>query len=204
MKMKTITVAYPIHSDEELKKYICLALDKKQQLLAHCNGDAAAEQYVSMFEQGWKRAKRKRHLSCSYGSCTTCKKRPIKENMADIGMIPSFFVAHTYYWGDIHLKNFGEERGESHFTGKRCGRFKNEIYISSGYSGCFRRSNMMRTISAAGNRVSKTGQSIGKNQCVSVSGCAGKAVTSYAAYQYSEENEKGTIEEGKSMRILLF
>lgn len=42
---------YPIHSDEKLREYIALALDKKQQLLAHCNGDAAAEQYVSQFEK---------------------------------------------------------------------------------------------------------------------------------------------------------
>lgn len=29
---------YPIHTDEELNHYIELALEKKQQLLAHCNG----------------------------------------------------------------------------------------------------------------------------------------------------------------------
>ena len=32
---------YPIHSDEKLKGYISHALDEEQQLLAHCNGDAA-------------------------------------------------------------------------------------------------------------------------------------------------------------------
>ena len=26
-------------------------------------------------------------------------------------MIPSFFVAHTYFWGDIHLQNLGKIRG---------------------------------------------------------------------------------------------
>ena len=25
-------------------------------------------------------------------------------------MMPSYFVAHTYFWGDTHLKNLGQER----------------------------------------------------------------------------------------------
>ena len=39
------------YKDEQLRTYIDLAFNKKQQLLAHCNGDAAAEQYVSQFEK---------------------------------------------------------------------------------------------------------------------------------------------------------
>lgn len=27
-----------------------------------------------------------------------------------LGFTPSFFVAHVYHWGDIHLKNFGPDR----------------------------------------------------------------------------------------------
>lgn len=26
------------------------------------------------------------------------------DDMKVINMIPSYFVAHTYYWGDIHIK----------------------------------------------------------------------------------------------------
>lgn len=184
---------YPIHSDEELKKYICLALDKKQQLLAHCNGDAAAEQYVSMFEQVLKEQKEKDIYRAVMVHAQLVRKDQLKR-MADIGMIPSFFVAHTYYWGDIHLKNFGEERGS------QISPVKDAVDLKMKYT--FHQDtpvvppDMMRTISTAVNRVSKTGQRIGKNQCVSVLDAL-KAVTSYAAYQYSEENEKGTIEEGK-------
>ena len=34
------------------------------------------------------------------------------ERMAPLGMIPSFFVAHVYYWGDVHLTNLGRQRAE--------------------------------------------------------------------------------------------
>ena len=30
--------------------------------------------------------------------------------MKEKGILPSFFVAHTYYWGDTHVENFGMER----------------------------------------------------------------------------------------------
>ena len=46
------------------------------------------------------------------------------------------------------------------------------------------------------NRVSRTGQVIGENQRIPVLDAL-KAITSYAAYQYHEEQEKGTIAVGK-------
>ncbi|MBM6839919.1 amidohydrolase, partial [Clostridium saudiense] len=32
------------------------------------------------------------------------------DKVKELNMIPSFFVAHVYHWGDIHIKNFGMER----------------------------------------------------------------------------------------------
>ncbi|WP_461810391.1 amidohydrolase [Faecalimonas sp.] len=184
---------YPIHSDEELKKYICLALDKKQQLLAHCNGDAAAEQYVSMFMNVLKERKEKDIFRAVMIHAQLVRKDQL-ERMAKIGMMPSFFVVHTYYWGDIHLKNFGLERGS------QISPVKDAVDLQMKYT--FHQDtpvvppDMMLTISSAVNRVSKTGQNVGKNQCVSILDAL-KAVTSYAAYQYFEENEKGTIAKWK-------
>ena len=42
---------YPVHSDEDLQKYIHEAMEDGMQLLAHCNGDQAAEQYIRCFEK---------------------------------------------------------------------------------------------------------------------------------------------------------
>lgn len=46
------------------------------------------------------------------------------------------------------------------------------------------------------NRISRTGQDIGKEQRIPVLEAL-KAVTSYGAYQYHEEDRKGTISVGK-------
>ena len=114
--------------------------------------------------------------------------------MKAIGMIPSFFVAHTYYWGDIHIKNFGAQRGSQISPVKDA--------LEDGMKFTFHQDtpvvppDMMRTVSCAVNRVSRTGQVIGENQRIPVLDAL-KAITSYAAYQYHEEQEKGTIAVGK-------
>ena len=61
---------------------------------------------------------------------------------------------------------------------------------------------MMRTVSCAVNRVSKTGQSIGADEKIPVLEAL-KAITVYGAYQYHEEAEKGTIEPGKTADFVI-
>lgn len=184
---------YPIHSDEKLRTYIALALDKKQQLLAHCNGDAAAEQYVTQFEKELQTRGEKDSNRAVMVHAQIVRKDQL-ERMKEIGIIPSFFVAHTYYWGDIHMKNFGAVRGSQISPVKDA--------LDYGMKFTFHQDtpvvppDMMRTVSCAVNRISRTGQVIGENQRIPVLEAL-KAITSYAAYQYREEAEKGTITVGK-------
>lgn len=184
---------YPIHSDEKLRAYIAIALDKKQQLLAHCNGDAAAEQYITQFEKELEARGEKDSNRAVMIHAQLVRKDQLPR-MKAIGMIPSFFVAHTYYWGDIHMKNFGPERGSQISPVKDA--------VDYGMKYTFHQDtpvvppDMMRTASCAVNRVSRTGQVIGENQRITVLEAL-KGITSYAAYQYHEEKEKGTIAAGK-------
>ena len=184
---------YPIHSDEKLREYIAVALDKKQQLLAHCNGDAAAEQYITQFEKELEARGEKDSNRAVMVHAQLVRKDQLGR-MKEIGMIPSFFVAHTYYWGDIHMKNFGSERGSQISPVKDV--------LDYGMKFTFHQDtpvvppDMMRTVSCAVNRISRTGQVIGENQRVPVIEAL-KAITSYAAYQYHEEAQKGTLAVGK-------
>ena len=68
MKGKKNTVDTLSTATKKLREYIALSLDKGQQLLAHCNGDAAAEQYISQFEKELEK-REKRQLSGSHDSC---------------------------------------------------------------------------------------------------------------------------------------
>lgn len=115
--------------------------------------------------------------------------------MARIGMIPSFFVAHTYYWGDIHLKNFGEKRGSQISPVKAAIDY--DMKYTFHQDSPVIPPDMMKTVSCAVNRITRKGRSIGENQKISVLDAL-KAITKYGAYQYFEENTKGTIAPGKA------
>lgn len=190
---------YPIHSDEKLREYIAAALDKKQQLLAHCNGDAAAQQYVSQFERELEKRESQDAFRSVMVHAQLVKKEQLKR-MADIGMMPSFFIAHTYYWGDIHMKNLGPIRG-GHISPARDA-------MEYGMKFTFHQDtpvvppDMMRTVFCAVNRISKTGQSIGADEKLPVLEAL-KAITVYGAYQYHEEKEKGTIAPGKTADFVI-
>ena len=116
------------------------------------------------------------------------------ERMKALGMMPSFFIAHTYYWGDIHRKNFGWERASRISPAKDA--------LDCGLKFTFHQDSpvvppdMMRTVSCAVNRVTKSGQILGEAERISVLEAL-KAITVYGAYQYHEEGMKGTIAVGK-------
>lgn len=123
---------YPIHTDEELNHYIELALEKKQQLLAHCNGDAAAEQYIGQFEKALsKRTDKDLHRAVMVHAQLVRKDQ--LQRMAAIGMIPSFLWL-IRITGEISIFKISEKKRQPDFTGERCYRLRNEIYVPSGYT----------------------------------------------------------------------
>lgn len=109
---------YNTLEDSQVKQNILKAELEDMQLLAHCNGDMAAEQYMDQLETVYR----------ELGSGNSRKPgfyrgdiRPVMihaqllgldqlERVKKLGVIPSFFLAHVYHWGDIHVRNFGPER----------------------------------------------------------------------------------------------
>ena len=174
------------------------ALDRDAQLLAHCNGDRAAEQYLTLLAQAEREAGKK-----------LC--RPVMihaqllgldqlERVKALGVIPSFFVAHVYHWGEIHVKNFGLDRA---------GRISP---AGSALSWCipftFHQDSpvippdMLETIWCACVRRTKTGRVLGAEERIPVE-AALRAVTQTAALQYGLERELGTLRPGKRADFVL-
>ncbi len=178
---------YPVHSDDELYRLITEALEDGAQLLAHCNGDAAAEQYVAQFTKVMEEhPDQQTNRPVMYVAQFTKvmeehpdqqTNRPVMihaqlvreeelKKMKKLEMIPSFFVAHTYYWGDIHLQNFGKARAE------RISPVQDAIQAGLRYT--FHQDtpvlppDMMKTIGCAVNRVTREGVLLAKEQRVTV------------------------------------
>ena len=120
--------------------------------------------------------------------------------MADIGMIASIFVGHVYYWGDIHVKNMGIERGSR--VSPAASAMKKGLSVNFHQDTPVTLPKMFHSVWAAVNRKTRSGKIIGSEQCVDVYDAL-KAVTINAAYEYFEENEKGSLKAGKRADMII-
>lgn len=190
---------YPIKKDEKLYDLISKALEHGQQLLAHCNGDAAAEQYVTQFEKV-----KEEHPEYDTHRPVMIHAQFVQpeqlERMKALGMMPSFFTAHTYYWGDIHIENFGMDRAKRISPANTALRLG--IPFTFHQDSPVLMPDELDSIWCAVKRITKSGVELSKEERIGVYDAL-KAITIYAAYQYGEEKEKGTLEEGKSADFVL-
>ena len=191
----------PIVKTEDLEQYVKQALDDNMQILAHCNGDAAGDQYLGTIEKMLPLSDNpnKENLRFTMIHCQTARKDQI-EKMAQLKMIPSIFVAHVNYWGDVHMKNFGPVRGS------RVSPVKDALEAGLKYNlhtdTPVVRPDMLHSVWTAVNRISRSGAVIGTEQRIGVYDAL-KGVTINAAYAYFEENEKGSIKAGKRADLVI-
>ncbi|MBQ3072741.1 MAG: amidohydrolase [Oscillospiraceae bacterium] len=185
--------SYPRMSDEQVQARIETAQKDGMQILAHCNGDAASEQFVAAYERALSATGIKDDLRPVMIHCQTVRNDQL-DRMKAIHMIASIFVGHVWYWGDIHIQNFGPERG--HHISPAKDALERGVHVNFHQDTPVTRPNMLHSVWCAVNRISRRGNIIGADQKIPVYDAL-RAVTAEGAYQYFEEDEKGTIEIGK-------
>lgn len=192
---------YPWLSHEEAKRCVDKAIHDNMQLLCHCNGDAASEEFVTLYEEGVKASANpnKDNLRPVMIHCQTVRDDQL-DRMVTLGMIPSIFVAHTWYWGDVHLKNFGPLRGSRVSPVKSA--LDRGLYYNLHTDTPVVKPKMLHSVWAAVNRITRNGIEIGPEQRVGVYDAL-KGITINAAYCYSEENSKGSIKAGKRADLVI-
>lgn len=176
-------------TDGELCALLAQANADRAQVCVHANGDAASGQMLSALgAAGYDAALRPVMIHAQ-----TATKGQLCQ-MPALGVIPSFFVAHTYYFGDTHVKNLGLDRAgaispaKSAFDLGLCPTFHQDTPVLA--------PNMLETIWCAVCRQTKTGRVLGEGERISVYQAV-SAVTKNAAFALFEENQKGTIALGK-------
>lgn len=190
---------YPWMKDEQVEQFVKIAIEEHQQLLAHCNGDAASEQYLNAYEKALRENGNKEDLRPVMIHCQTVRNDQL-DRMAKINMIASIFVGHVFYWGDVHKRNLGEKRG-NHISPARDAMDRG-ITVNFHQDTPVTKPDMMHSVWAAVNRISRNGDVIGEDQAVTVYEAL-KAVTINGAYQYFEEGSKGSIKAGKRADLVI-
>jgi predicted amidohydrolase YtcJ len=163
------------------------------QVAVHGNGDASIDDILDAFEEAQRRAPREdaRHIIVH----AQMAREDQLDRMRELGIIPSFFVLHTYYWGDRHRDIFmGPERAArmspTRSAADRGIRFT--LHCDTPVVPM----EPLRLVWSAVNRVSSSGAPIGPDQRITARQAL-RAVTIDAAWQHFEEAEKGSLEVGK-------
>lgn len=184
---------YSAYTDEQIENFVKQSLSDKMSLHAHCNGDAAADQLINSFNKVLSQTKQTETYRPTMIHTQVIRPEQFYQ-MEKLNMIPSMFIAHIWYWGDIHLANLGEERAMIISAANSALKAKTKITFHQDTPVI--EPNMMETIWCAVNRISKNGIQFAEEEKIS-SYQALKAITINAAYEIWEEDSKGTIEKGK-------
>lgn len=190
---------YPTLTDEQLLTHIRRALREGRQLLAHCNGDAAAQQYLDMFTKALGELDDAPDIRPVMIHAQLLDRDQLPR-LREIGMIPSFFVGHVYHWGDVHIRNFGPARAAR--ISCAASALKEHILFTFHQDAPVIEPDMLETVWCAVNRLTKAGVPLGPEERISPLEAL-KAVTVNAAYQYFEERQKGTLEPGKLADLVI-
>jgi len=163
------------------------------QILVHANGEGASDMLIAALGA----AKEK------YPDADT---RPVlihgqflREDQVDsykqLGVFPSLFPMHTFYWGDWHRDHtVGPVNAENISpTGWLVQR---GMMFGTHHDAPVAFPDSMRVLDATVTRRTRSGDILGPHQRVDVM-TALKAMTIWPAWQHFEEHDKGSIETGK-------
>jgi predicted amidohydrolase YtcJ len=169
------------------------AFANDRQIIVHANGEGAMDIHIAAL----------RAATAKYGMAD---RRPVlihgqfaREDQIDayqqLGVFPSLFPMHTFYWGDWHRdRTVGPVKAEdispTGWVAKRGMKF------SSHHDAPVAFPDSMRILDATVTRRSRSGDIIGPEHRVDVM-TALRAMTIWPAYQHFEEGQKGSIEPGK-------
>lgn len=184
---------YPRIPREELIEKVVELHANGLQVAVHGNGDASIDDILDAFEAAQAADPRDdaRHVIIH----AQMTRDDQLDRMQQLGVIPSFFSLHTYYWGDRHRDIFmGPERAARMSPAR--GAVERGLRFTIHADCPVVPMEPLRLVWAAVNRRSTSGASIGAAQRIEPLQAL-RAVTIDAAYQHFEENEKGSLEVGK-------
>ncbi len=171
------------------------------QIAVHTQGDRSFDVVLNVFERllgRWPRSDHRHRVE----HCAMASEAHL-EKMAELGLVPSFYINHVYYYGDVLRDELmGPERTERWMpaaSAKAHGlRFSLHNDSPFGPLGSF-----LRPVQTAVARKTRAaGELIGGDQRIAIDDAI-RAVTLDAAYGMFEEDERGSLEVGKAADLTL-
>ena len=190
--------AYPTYPAEKFNPRIAEMIERGVPTLVHANGDGA----IDMLLDGVSQVAASRELPdhrtvVIHGQLM---RRDQLEKSKTLGLVPSYYSAHPFFWGDWHRRSFGEERAS--YTSPAGDSVRLGIPFTIHNDSPVVPPDMMRLLWIAVNRKTRSGFVLGPEQRLTPLQAI-HATTLGAAYQYFEEDRKGSITPGKQADLVI-
>jgi hypothetical protein len=186
---------YPSATAEQVFDSARWAAENKVQLITHANGERASDLLIAAHSatQGRFPEAQKLRPVLIHGQAQRVDQ---VDSYKRLGVIPSLFPMHTFYWGDWHLDHvFGPVDG-ANISPTGWVRERGMIFTTH-HDAPVAFPDSMRVLDATVTREARgSGRILGPDHRVDVI-TALKAMTIWAAYQKFEEDTKGSLSVGK-------
>jgi predicted amidohydrolase YtcJ len=164
----------------------------------HANGDAAIDVLLAAHEfAAAADLSKDRHTTVIHSQFV---RRDQLDKYVEYHLIPSLFTEHAFYFGDTHVRLRGKEQAD--FLSPMRTAIDMGLRPTNHTDFNVTPLDQMFVVWTAVNRVSRSGEVIGEDQRVTALEAL-KAITINAAYQYSEEQSKGSITVGKLADLVI-
>lgn len=184
----------PVVTQEYFNDAVNKGFKNNIRVFVHCNGDATIDMYIKAVEK----ANQDLHTTSTDRRPVIIHSQFVRRDQLDkykeLGMLPSFFTNHAYFWGDVHVQNLGKER--AFFLSPTKTALKKGIVFTNHTDFGVTPLNQMFVLWTSIARESRSGQVIGPDERLTPMEAL-RAITINGAYEYMEEKTKGSIEKGK-------
>ena len=190
---------YPRRSRDDLTTMVKSLHREGYQIAIHANGDAAIDDVIHAFreaQQEYPRPDARHRIE----HCQMVRMDQL-DAIAELGLSPSFFVGHVFYWGDRHRDIFmGPERaaGISALRSAVDRGIRFTVHDDTPVTPV----NPLQLVWVSVNRLTKSDQVLGSEERVTPMEAL-RAITIDAAWQNFEEGIKGSIEPGKLADLVI-
>ena len=190
--------AYPTYPAEKFNPKIAQLIERGTPTLVHANGDAAIDMLIDGVAAALDNRELPDHRTVIIHAQLMRKDQ--LERTKKLGLVPSYYSAHPFFWGDWHRRSFGEERAA--FISPAAETARMQIPFTIHNDAPIVPPDMMRLMWISVNRKTRSGFVLGPDQRLTPMQAL-HAITLGAAYQYFEENKKGSITPGKQADLVI-
>lgn len=184
---------------QAIEKGVRAALTRGLPLLAHTNGDAACQLLIDAV------AKLRQETGSFESKVVMIHAQTVRDDQLDrlaaLDIVPSFFIGHTFYWGDWHRdETLGVRRAERISPARSA--LERGLAFTLHNDAPVVPPDMMRTLWSAVTRRTRSNDILGPAQRLTVMEALA-ALTINGARQYGEEAQKGSIVAGKLADLVI-